>query len=188
MIATMLSQYEYVLICDKSNIRVSGSPQLLLVLMLVGIRILRLKFEISQTVLNKFLGITFFRANGYFEISCISNKILNLKLRVQVNLISSRTNINVSLNILRKFLSNRLLAADMKSNKTINSVHDISCIILNSADCSPLLADKSAIMFSYLLLESTTLSDLGAIKSDFFVHLQLETWFLIAIAHSYIED
>ncbi|OAD73710.1 hypothetical protein PHYBLDRAFT_168146 [Phycomyces blakesleeanus NRRL 1555(-)] len=26
MIATMLSQYEYVLICDKSNIRVSGSP------------------------------------------------------------------------------------------------------------------------------------------------------------------
>ncbi|OAD70937.1 hypothetical protein PHYBLDRAFT_63995 [Phycomyces blakesleeanus NRRL 1555(-)] len=27
MIATMLSQYEYVLICDKSNIRVSGSPQ-----------------------------------------------------------------------------------------------------------------------------------------------------------------
>ncbi|OAD74893.1 hypothetical protein PHYBLDRAFT_61063 [Phycomyces blakesleeanus NRRL 1555(-)] len=28
MIATTLSQYEYVLICDKSNIRVSGSPQL----------------------------------------------------------------------------------------------------------------------------------------------------------------
>ncbi|OAD66901.1 hypothetical protein PHYBLDRAFT_74201 [Phycomyces blakesleeanus NRRL 1555(-)] len=27
MIATMLSQYEYVLICDKSNIQVSGSPQ-----------------------------------------------------------------------------------------------------------------------------------------------------------------
>ncbi|OAD65406.1 hypothetical protein PHYBLDRAFT_176174 [Phycomyces blakesleeanus NRRL 1555(-)] len=27
MIATTLSQYEYVLICDKSNIRVSGSPQ-----------------------------------------------------------------------------------------------------------------------------------------------------------------
>ncbi|OAD67848.1 hypothetical protein PHYBLDRAFT_68215 [Phycomyces blakesleeanus NRRL 1555(-)] len=26
MIATTLSQYEYVLICDKSNIRVSGSP------------------------------------------------------------------------------------------------------------------------------------------------------------------
>ncbi|KAL0076159.1 hypothetical protein F4703DRAFT_1798323 [Phycomyces blakesleeanus] len=26
-IATTLSQYEYVLICDKSNIRVSGSPQ-----------------------------------------------------------------------------------------------------------------------------------------------------------------
>ncbi|OAD66352.1 hypothetical protein PHYBLDRAFT_175164 [Phycomyces blakesleeanus NRRL 1555(-)] len=30
MIATTLSQYEYVLICDKSNIRVSGSPQYLL--------------------------------------------------------------------------------------------------------------------------------------------------------------
>ncbi|OAD80001.1 hypothetical protein PHYBLDRAFT_163051 [Phycomyces blakesleeanus NRRL 1555(-)] len=29
MIATTLSQYEYVLICDKSNIRVSGSPQFL---------------------------------------------------------------------------------------------------------------------------------------------------------------
>ncbi|OAD71013.1 hypothetical protein PHYBLDRAFT_171074 [Phycomyces blakesleeanus NRRL 1555(-)] len=28
MIATTLSQYEYVLICDKSNIRVSGSPQI----------------------------------------------------------------------------------------------------------------------------------------------------------------
>ncbi|OAD80097.1 hypothetical protein PHYBLDRAFT_59143 [Phycomyces blakesleeanus NRRL 1555(-)] len=28
MIATTLSQYEYVLICDKSNIRVSGSPHL----------------------------------------------------------------------------------------------------------------------------------------------------------------
>ncbi|OAD78847.1 hypothetical protein PHYBLDRAFT_163940 [Phycomyces blakesleeanus NRRL 1555(-)] len=27
MIATTLSQYEYVLICDKFNIRVSGSPQ-----------------------------------------------------------------------------------------------------------------------------------------------------------------
>ncbi|OAD67104.1 hypothetical protein PHYBLDRAFT_174490 [Phycomyces blakesleeanus NRRL 1555(-)] len=32
MIATTLSQYEYVLICDKSNIRVSGSPQNYLIL------------------------------------------------------------------------------------------------------------------------------------------------------------
>ncbi|OAD66767.1 hypothetical protein PHYBLDRAFT_70243 [Phycomyces blakesleeanus NRRL 1555(-)] len=31
MIATTLSQYEYVLICDKSNIRVSGSPHVVLI-------------------------------------------------------------------------------------------------------------------------------------------------------------